>query len=74
MGKTNKANIQEDEKLANEVYKYPCLYDKTNKGYKERDGRANAWRKIEEDLGMEVGMAEKRFDALKKRYNKKKIT
>ena len=28
----NKCNIQGDEQLAEEVQKYPCLYDKENKG------------------------------------------
>ena len=29
--------IQEDEILAEEVRKYPCLYDKSDSGYKERE-------------------------------------
>ena len=32
MRKTNKCNIQDDNRLAEEVQKYPCLYDKGNKG------------------------------------------
>ena len=28
----NKCNIQGDEQLTEEVQKYPCLYDKENKG------------------------------------------
>ena len=32
-----KRNIQEDEILAEEVRKYPCLYDKSDSGYKERE-------------------------------------
>ena len=30
-------HIQDDERLAEELQKYPCLYDKGNKGYKERE-------------------------------------
>ena len=35
MGKTNQCRIQEDEILAEEVRKFPCLYDKSNSGYKD---------------------------------------
>ena len=38
-----KRNIQEDEILAEEVRKYPCLYDKSDRGYKERDRVKNAF-------------------------------
>ena len=72
MGRTNKSDLFEDESLSNEVQKYLCLYDKGNKGYKERDRRSNAWRRVESELGLEEGTAEKRFDAIKKRYNRKK--
>ena len=73
MGKTNKCDIREDESLAYKVQKYPCLYDKSDRGYKERDRKANAWREIEESLGYQEDTAGKKFDALKKKcYNKKK--
>ena len=42
MGKKNIADVQEDESLATEVAKYPCLYDKRDKGYKERDRKIKA--------------------------------
>ena len=32
-----KRNIQEDEILAEEVRKYPCLYDNSHSGCKERE-------------------------------------
>ena len=32
MSRTNTCNIQEDEILAEEVQKYLCLYDKSDKG------------------------------------------
>ena len=51
MGKNNKSNIQEFEILSEEVQKYPCLYDKADMGYKEKDRRANAWRAVDEALG-----------------------
>ena len=34
MGKTH---IQDPERMAHELQKYPCLYEKGNKGYKERE-------------------------------------
>ena len=55
MRKTNKCNIQDDNRLAEEVQKYPCLYDKGNKGYRERDRKENAWRAVELKLGFEEG-------------------
>ena len=50
-----RCNLQEEEILAETVRKYPCLYDKSNKGYKERDRKSNAWQKIDEELGYEEG-------------------
>ena len=58
----SKVNIQEDEALANVVENYPCLYDKSNKGYKETDRKKNAWRKIELELGLEAGTADESDD------------
>ena len=56
MGKSNKCNIKEDELLAEEVRKYPCLYDKSLPTYKEKDRKANAWRAVETELGLEEGI------------------
>lgn len=53
---SNKCNIQEDEILAEAVRKYPCLYDKSDKGYKERDRKKNAWGAVEKELGYEEGI------------------
>ena len=30
-------HIQDDERLAGELQKYPCLYEKENREYKDRD-------------------------------------
>ena len=43
-------HIQDAEHLAEELQKYPCLYEKRNKGYKERDRKENAWRAVEQFL------------------------
>ena len=32
----NKLDLQEDENLAEEVRKYPCLYNKSSKDYKSK--------------------------------------
>ena len=42
--------------LVVEVPKYPCLFDKSDKGFKERDRKLNTWTKIEEDLGYDEGI------------------
>ena len=44
---------EKKELLAGEVQKYPLLYDKTNKQYKNRVLVDQAWAKIAETLGME---------------------
>ena len=43
-------NIQDDESLAEELQKYPCLYEKENKGYKARERKENARRVVEQVL------------------------
>ena len=55
VGRTTR-DIEEDEVLAEEVRKYPCLYDKSENGYKERDRVRNAWKTVEEALGYEEGI------------------
>ena len=55
MGRTNKCDLKEEEFLAESVRKFPCLYDKSCKEYREKDRVANAWKKVEEELGYEEG-------------------
>ena len=52
---SDKCNLQEDERLSIEVEKYPCRYNKREKGYKEKDRKKNVWKKIDEELGLEEG-------------------
>ena len=40
-------NIQDIQRLAEELQKYSFLYEKVKKGYKERDQNKNAWRAVE---------------------------
>ena len=51
-----KSNLKEEERLAKEIRKFPCLYDKSNKVYKENDRKKNAWLEVENFLGYEEGM------------------
>ena len=46
-----KSNLKEEERLAEEIRKFPCLYDKSNEGYKEKDRKKNTWREVENTLG-----------------------
>ena len=39
-------HIQDAERMAEELQQYPCLYEKGNKEYKERDQKGNAWRAV----------------------------
>jgi len=48
--KHSKLSIQQEEILAFKVKEYPCLFDKTNKGYKEKDCVANAWKEVTDSL------------------------
>ena len=48
-------NIQNDEKLAQEVQKYKCLYNKSDSSYKIRNRVANAWAAVEMVLNLSEG-------------------
>ena len=43
-------SLKEDEILAENVRKFPCIYDKADKGHKERDMVQNAWEKVVEQI------------------------
>ena len=47
--------LLEEEVLAEEVKKYPCIYDRSCDGHKEKDQCAQAWKAIEQALGLEDG-------------------
>ena len=42
--------LSQEEKLAEKVKEYPCLYDKKAKGHKERDVMKNAWQSVADQL------------------------
>ena len=46
-------DIREDEQLSIEIRKYACLFDKSNAGYKAKDRIENAWKEIDNSLGIE---------------------
>ena len=51
-------NISEDfEKLCEVVRDYPILYDKSQKGYKERDAVENAWNEVSSNERNTPGLA-----------------
>ena len=42
--------LADEERLSEKVKMYPCLYDKTTKGYKEKDILQNSWNAVAELL------------------------
>ena len=48
--KQRKLSLEQEEILAFRVKEYPCLFDKTDKGYKEKDCVANAWKEVADSL------------------------
>ena len=48
-------NIREDEQVSVGIRKYPCLFDKSNSGYMEKDRVENAWKEIDNLLETEEG-------------------
>ena len=43
-------HIQDAERLVEELQKYPYLYEKGNKRYKERCWKGNSWSAVEQFL------------------------
>jgi hypothetical protein len=43
-------SLLDEEKLTETIRNYPVLYDKSHKGYKERDAVSNAWREVADVL------------------------
>ena len=58
MVKSNKSNLEEKNWFAEKVTRFPCLYDKSNKGYKKKKKKGwkkNEWLTVENALGLEEG-------------------
>ena len=47
--------------MAEALQKYPCLYEKGDKGYKEGDREENAWKTVEQFLQLKVHCLRKKF-------------
>ena len=41
-GNVVKSYLKKEERIAEKIRKFPCLYDKGNERYKEKDGK-NTW-------------------------------
>lgn len=48
--KQKRLTIEQEEVLAFNVKNYPCLFDKKDKGYKEKDCVANAWKEVSNSI------------------------
>ena len=42
----NKLDIIQEENFCETVRQFPVIFDKSRKGYKEKDAEVNAWNKI----------------------------
>lgn len=45
-----KLSFAEEEILCEKVKSFPILYDKSHKGYKERDAISNAWEAVSKEI------------------------
>ena len=69
--KMAKISLQQEEKLAICVQKYPALYNKAEPSFHNKNKKANAWSKIAIELGMESGNETKvMFTSLRIKYNR----
>ena len=64
--------MQKDEVLSEAVREFPCIYDKSHKGHKDKVVAANAWKKVMEkvDYCATAEQAIAAFGNLKRRYQK----
>ena len=46
----NKLDINQEENLWELVRQFPVIFDKSHKGYKEKDAEVNAWNEIANSL------------------------
>ena len=63
MSEMKSLSIQEEEILMEQIWNYPCLYDKSKMSYKERDVNKNAWSKVALKLAfIQNGIYECRYE------------
>ena len=67
-------SLVDEEKLSETVRNFPVLYDKSKKGYKERDAVNNAWTEVARSLDFIENWddAKNLFKNVKKWYLKKR--
>ena len=58
------------EGFMEEVQKYPCLYDKFSKEFKDKFKKVNSWKKIGQKFDMSAEEAEKRFNNARTSYGR----
>ena len=62
-----------DEEFMEAIREFPVLYNKCEKGYKDKNVVKNAWGKVIEKCGVEdIDEAQKRFGNIKKRFNNRR--
>jgi len=69
-------SLEQEEKLAQKVQNFPCIFDKADKGHKEKDVVINAWNEVAKSLEfVENGMHNFLLidTSLRYRYRKYKI-
>ena len=49
------SSVSFDERLSDSVRKYPILYDKSLKDFKDKHKKNNAWSKVAKELGVSSG-------------------
>ena len=67
-------SLVDKEKLSETVRNFPVLYDKSKKGYKDRDAVKNAWTEVARSLDFIENWddAKNLFENFKKRYLRKR--
>ena len=67
-------SLLDEEKISEAVRNFPVLYDKSHKGYKERDTVKNAWTEVANSLQVieDWHDAKNSYEIFKKRYLKKR--
>ena len=50
-------DVREDEQLSIKIRMCPCLFNISNAGYKEKDRVKIAWKEINDQQGIEEGIA-----------------
>ena len=51
---TSEMNSESESSLLNTIREYPILYDKSQKGFRNKIQKANAWKKIAEKMNKTV--------------------